>query len=165
MSDPCKTAPGSAGQADLDVTTRRFDVKVLFAAGVSPIVRDRDASVRFYREVLGLPLKVDEEHDYIATDDVEGLKHLGLWPLSEAARACFGTPEWPKDIPEPQATVEFDVDDVDAAAAELQAAGYTLLHDPVTMPWGQRITHVMSPEHLLVGITFTPWMRDDELPS
>jgi hypothetical protein len=47
----------------------------------------------------------------------------------------------------------------------MQAAGYRLLHEPRTMPWGQRITHVMSPETLLVGITFTPWMRDDELPA
>jgi catechol 2,3-dioxygenase-like lactoylglutathione lyase family enzyme len=137
-------------------------MKVLFAAGIAPIVRDRDASMRFYGDTLGLPLKRDEEHDYIATDDVEGLKHLGLWPLSEAAEACFGTKEWPADVPEPQATVEFDVDDVDGAAAELQAAGYTLLHEPVTMPWQQRIVHVLSPENLLIGLTYTPWMRQDE---
>ncbi len=61
----------------------------------------------------------------------------------------------------PQATVEFDVDDVDAAAAELRAAGYTLLHDPATMPWGQRIVHVLSPERLLVGLTYTPAMREE----
>jgi catechol 2,3-dioxygenase-like lactoylglutathione lyase family enzyme len=136
-------------------------VKVLFAAGMAPIVRDRDASARFYGDILGLPLKRDEENDYIATDEVEGLKHFGLWRLSEAAEACFGTKEWPAGIPEPQATVEFDVDDVDAAAAELQAAGYTLLHEPRTMPWQQRIVHVMSPENLLIGITYTPWMRQD----
>ena len=135
-------------------------MKVLFAAGVTPIVRDRDASVRFYRDILGIPFTHDEETDYVSTSDLDGLKHLGLWPLSEAAEHCFGTKTWPADVPEPQATIEFDVDDVDAAAAELQAAGYTLLHEPRTMPWGQRIVHVMSPEHLLVGLTFTPWMRD-----
>jgi catechol 2,3-dioxygenase-like lactoylglutathione lyase family enzyme len=136
-------------------------VKVLFVAGMSPIVRDRDESVRFYRDTLGLPLDVDEENDYIATSALDGLKHLGLWRLSEAAQACFGTTEWPPDVTEPQATVEFDVDDVDAAATEMQAAGYTLLHEPTTMPWGQRIVHVMSPEGLLVGLTYTPWMRDE----
>ena len=139
-------------------------MKVLFAAGIAPIVRDRDVSERFYGDVLSLPLKRDDEYDYVATDDVDGLKHFGLWRLSEAAEACFGTKEWPSHIPEPQATVEFDVDDVDAAAAELQAAGYTLLHEPRTMPWQQRIVHVMSPENLLIGITYTPSMRerDDE---
>jgi predicted enzyme related to lactoylglutathione lyase len=83
-----------------------------------------------------------------------------LWRLSEAADTCFGTAEWPAHIREPQATVEFDVDDVDAAAAELAAAGYELLHEPRTMPWGQRIVHVMSPEGLLVGLSFTPEMRE-----
>jgi catechol 2,3-dioxygenase-like lactoylglutathione lyase family enzyme len=133
----------------------------LFVAGASPIVRDRDVSVRFYRDTLGLPLKHDDDVDYVATSELDGLKHFGLWRLSEAAEVCFGTKEWPGDVPEPQATIEFDVDDVDAAAAELQAAGYTLLHEPRTMPWQQRIVHVMSPENLLVGLTFTPWMRDE----
>jgi catechol 2,3-dioxygenase-like lactoylglutathione lyase family enzyme len=135
-------------------------MKVLFCAGVSPIVRDRDDSIRFYSDTLGLPLVVDTEYDYVATGDVDGLKHLGLWRLSEAAEACFGTTEWPADVPEPQATVEFDVDDVDVAAQELEAAGYKLLHEPRTMPWGQKIVHVMSPEGLLVGLTITPAMRE-----
>jgi predicted enzyme related to lactoylglutathione lyase len=135
-------------------------VKVLFAAGVAPIVRDRDESIRFYEKTLGITLQRDDEADYVSTGDLDGLKHFGLWPLSEAAEQCFGTTDWPADVPEPQATVEFDVDDVDAAAAELQAVGYALLHEPKTMPWGQRIVHVMSPENLLVGLTYTPWMRD-----
>lgn len=135
-------------------------MKVLFVAGVTPIVRDRDASLEFYGEVLGLPLQKDDDNDYVATDTLDGLKHFGLWRLSEAAEACFGTSEWPADVPVPQATIEFDVDDVDAASEELRQAGYTLVHEPKTMPWGQRIVHVMSPENLLVGFTFTPWMRD-----
>jgi predicted enzyme related to lactoylglutathione lyase len=135
-------------------------MKVLFVAGVSPIVRDRDASVDFYERVLGIPLDKDDDSDYVATNSLDGVKHLGLWRLSDAAEACFGTPEWPPGVPEPQATIEFDVDDVDAAAAELVDAGCTLLHEPVTMPWGQRIVHVLSPEHLLVGLTYTPWMRE-----
>lgn len=59
----------------------------------------------------------------------------------------------------PQATID-DVDDVDAAAEELRQAGYMLVHERKTMPWGQRIVHVMSPENLLVGLTYTPWMRE-----
>jgi predicted enzyme related to lactoylglutathione lyase len=136
-------------------------MKVLFVAGVSPIVRDRDASVQFYERVLGIPLDKDDNSDYVATNSLDGLKHLGLWRLSDAAVACFGTAEWPPEVPEPQATIEFDVDDVDAAAAELVDAGYQLLHEPQTMPWGQRIVHVVSPEHLLVGLTYTPAMRDE----
>jgi catechol 2,3-dioxygenase-like lactoylglutathione lyase family enzyme len=135
-------------------------MKVLFVAGVSPIVHDREASLDFFERVLGIPLEHDDDSGYVATDALDGLKHLGLWRLADAAESCFGTSEWPPDVPVPQATIEFDVDDVDSAAAELRDAGYTLLHEPRTMPWGQRIVHVMSPEHLLVGLTFTPWMRE-----
>ncbi len=137
-------------------------MKVLFASGFAPIVRDRDASLRFYEAALGLPLERDDEYDYVSTGDLEGLKHFGVWPLSEAAELCFGTKEWPADVPEPQGTLEFDVDDVDAAAAELKAAGYSLLHEPMTTPWGQRIVHVMSPENLLIGLSYTPAMRDGD---
>jgi catechol 2,3-dioxygenase-like lactoylglutathione lyase family enzyme len=137
-------------------------VKVLFCSGIAPIVRDRDASVRFYGEVLGIPLEHDQDADYIATNALDGLRHLGLWPLGDAAEACFGTREWPAGVPEPQASVEFDVDDVDAAAEELRAAGYTLLAEPRTMPWGQRIVHLLSPEHLLVGLAYTPWFREEQ---
>jgi len=135
-------------------------MKVLFAAGFTPIVSDLDASLAFYEQTLGISFDRDDNSDYVSTGDLDGLKHMGLWKLSDAAEACFGTKEWPNDIPVPQATVEFDVDDVDAAAAELRAAGYSLVHDPVTMPWGQRIVHVLSPESLLVGLTYTPAMRE-----
>jgi predicted enzyme related to lactoylglutathione lyase len=135
-------------------------VKVLFVAGVAPIVSDHDASLQFYEKALELPLDRDEGSDYVATNELDGLKHFGLWRLADAAQACFGVPEWPSELPVPQATVEFDVEDVDQAAQELRDTGYTLLHEPKTMPWGQQIVHVMSPEHLLVGLTYTPAMRE-----
>jgi predicted enzyme related to lactoylglutathione lyase len=135
-------------------------MKILFCAGFSPIVPDRDASLAFYEQTLGIAFDRDDNSDYVSTGGLEGLKHMGLWKLSDAAEACFGDKEWPSDIAVPQATVEFDVDDVDAAAEELRAAGYSLVHDPVTMPWGQRIVHVLSPERLLVGLTYTPSMRE-----
>ena len=43
------------------------------------------------------------------TQKLDGTKHFGLWPLSEAAKACFGTTEWPAEIPIPQASMEFEV--------------------------------------------------------
>jgi catechol 2,3-dioxygenase-like lactoylglutathione lyase family enzyme len=136
-------------------------MNVLFCAGFSPIVPDRDASLAFYERTLGIAFDRDDGSEYVSTGAVDGLKHLGLWKLSDAAEACFGTPEWPRDVPEPQGTIEFDVDDVDAAAGELRAAGYALLHEPKTMPWGQRIVHVLSPERLLVGLTHTPAFREE----
>ncbi|MEA2527992.1 MAG: hypothetical protein QOF73_5219, partial [Thermomicrobiales bacterium] len=59
---------------------------------------------------------------------------------------------------------EFDVDDIEAATAELAARGYKLLVTARTEPWGQTVTHLLGPEGILIGITVTPWMRDTTPP-
>jgi catechol 2,3-dioxygenase-like lactoylglutathione lyase family enzyme len=133
-------------------------VQVAFVTGFSPIVRDPAASRAFYADALGLSFE-GREGDYVFTEKLGGVKHLGLWPLSEAAQACFGTPEWPGGIPVPQATVEFEVgtvEAVEAAANELEARGYRLIHAARTEPWTQTITRLLSPEGLLVGVCYTP---------
>jgi hypothetical protein len=47
--------------------------------------------------------------DYLAVDGFAGTKHLGVWPLADAAESCFGTREWQAEVPVPQATIEFEV--------------------------------------------------------
>ena len=131
-------------------------MKVLFIAGVAPIVKDAAASAAFYRDAMGLPLEGDE---YLHTDRLEGTKHFGLWALADAARSCFGTDRWPSDVPIPQAVIEFEVDDVAQAAAEMERPGYRLLTGVKTEPWGQVVARLLSPEGLLLGLTYTPWMR------
>lgn len=135
-------------------------MQVQFVASVSPIVRDVGASHAFYREALGLSFEGGES-EYVFTEELAGVKHLGLWPLGEAAQACFGTDEWPADIPEPQASLEFEVEDVAEAAAELERAGYQLIHNAKTEPWGQITARLLSPEGLLVAVCYTPWFHAD----
>ena len=137
-------------------------MKVLFVAGFGPIVRDMDAALRFYRDTIGLPL---EESGDVSTEKVDGVKHFGLWPLADAAESCFGSREWPSNVAAPQAWVEFDVEDVTAAAEELRAKGYRLLVAPKTEPWGQTVARLLSPEGIIVGVTITPWMRDGGGPA
>jgi hypothetical protein len=72
---------------------------------------------------------------------------------------AVGRPDWPVDVPAPHSWLEFDVEDVAAASAHLKASGYSLLVDNRTEPWGQTVSRLLSPEGLLIGITFTPWMR------
>src|SRR5947199_250911 len=57
-------------------------MRVQFVAGFGPLVRDRQASLAFYRDTLGLPLQGDE---YVSADDLEGVKHFGQWTLEDAA--------------------------------------------------------------------------------
>jgi catechol 2,3-dioxygenase-like lactoylglutathione lyase family enzyme len=118
------------------------------------------ASRRLYLDALGLPLEGD---DYLHSERIGGAKHFGVWPLVQAAQACFGTPDWPAGRPVPQASVEFEVQDADAvqaAADELRAAGHALLHDARTEPWGQTVARLQSPEGVVVGISFAPAFHD-----
>ena len=131
-------------------------MNVLFCAGFGPIVRDPSASLAFYGDALGLPL---EAGDYPATGAIEGVKHFGLWRLEDAAASCFGTTTWPDDVPVPQGNIEFDVDDVAGAAAELEARGCVILTGPKTEPWGQEVARLLSPEGLLVAVTSTPGLH------
>lgn len=134
---------------------------VLFIAGFGPIVRDTTASRKLYGEALGIPFK-EETGEYLHTGDLKGAKEFALWPLSQAAQSCFGSDSWPSSIPSPQAWLEFDVEDVAKTTAELESRGYRMLIRNKKEPWGQTVSRFLSPEGILVGITFTPSMRQDK---
>lgn len=133
-------------------------VKVLFIAGFGPIVRDASASRDLYLQSLAISFK-EEDGGYLHTEALKGAKSFALWPLSLAAQSCFGTDSWPEEIPPPQAWLEFDVDSVEEATAELESRGHQMLVKNKTEPWGQMVSRFLAPEGLLIGITFTPWMR------
>ena len=137
------------------------NIKVLFIAGFGPIVRDHGASRKLYVNTLGVSFQEDEG-GYLYTGRMEGAKHFALWPLSLAAESCFGTKKWPEKVPVPQAWLEFDVEDVKAATKELEKQGYKLLVAERMEPWGQTVTRLLSPEGLLVGVTYTPAMREEK---
>ncbi len=133
-------------------------IHVLFIAGFGPIVRDAAASRTLYGQTLGINFK-EEAGSYLHTETLKGANSFALWPLSQAAQSCFGKDAWPKEIAAPQAWLEFDVDSVERATAELESRGYRMLVKNKKEPWGQTVSRFLAPEGLLVGITFTPWMR------
>jgi hypothetical protein len=138
--------------------TEGSEMKILFVAGFGPVVHDTELSNKLYKSAMSIPFK-DEGNGYLHTESLDGVKHFALWPLSQAARSCFGKDSWPKEIPVPQAWIEFDVDDVARATAELESKGYLMLVSARKEPWGQIVSRFIDPEGLLVGITYTPWMR------
>jgi catechol 2,3-dioxygenase-like lactoylglutathione lyase family enzyme len=143
---------------------RRQAMKVSFVAGFGPIVRDLDASRAFWGDGLGIDLE-EAAPSYWVGEDLEGVRAFALWPLGQAAESCFGTETWPQDVPAPQTWVEFDVESMEAvgdAIAELQGAGHRILRGPREEPWGQTTARLLSPEGLLTGITYTPWMHSTE---
>jgi catechol 2,3-dioxygenase-like lactoylglutathione lyase family enzyme len=137
---------------------------VLFIASVAVVVADPPQSRRLFIDALGLPLE-GEGDGYYSSGSIPGSKHFGVWPLSQAAEACFGTPHWPTGRALPQASIEFEVADAEAVAAagvELQRAGFELLHPARTEPWGQTVTRLLTEDGLIVGISYTPPFHDEE---
>jgi catechol 2,3-dioxygenase-like lactoylglutathione lyase family enzyme len=142
---------------NVEVTPMDID----FISTIAVIAPDPPLSRRLYVETLGLPL-ASESDGYQHSEDVGGCKSFGVWPLSEAAQACFGTPQWPTQRPIPQISIEFDVANAAAVAPateELEQAGYELLHPRREEPWGQTVARLQSPEGLIVGISYIPSMH------
>ena len=131
-------------------------------ASMAAITPDPPGSRRLYLDGLGLPLESADGDDYLHSEHIGGSKHFGVWPLAQAARACFGVEEWPADRAVPQASIEFEVVNAEAvqlAADELRAAGFELLHDARQEPWGQTVSRLQSLEGLVIGISFAPWLH------
>ena len=109
-------------------------------------VADLDRSVAFYRDVLGVPFKL--QGDGYVEFATQGAK-LGLYDrnrLAELTGQGTGRPV------EPGGEVVFLVEDVDAEAERLQAAGATILKGPVDRPWGHRTLHVEDPDGFVVEL-------------
>jgi catechol 2,3-dioxygenase-like lactoylglutathione lyase family enzyme len=133
-------------------------MNIEFLSTVAVITPDTVTSRKLYVEALGLPLEGPGD-GYHHSEQIAGCKSFGIWPLSQAARACFGTDEWPAGRPVPQVSIEFDVAGAAAvgpAALELQQAGYELLHAAREEPWGQTVARLQSPEGAIVGISYAP---------
>jgi catechol 2,3-dioxygenase-like lactoylglutathione lyase family enzyme len=137
-------------------------MKIEFLSTLAVIAPDPPESRKLYSDALGLPLAGDDDDGYHHTDKISGSNHFGVWPLSQAAEACFGTGSWPAERPVPQVSIEFDVADaaaVGAAAQELQEAGYALLHPAREEPWGQTVARLQSVEGAIIGISYVPSMH------
>ena len=142
-------------------------MNVLFITSMSVVAANPPQSRKLFMDRLGLPLEKYEADEYYSSDHIPGSKHFGVWPLSLAAEACFGTPVWPVGRVVPQASIEFEVEDaaaVAAAGAELEQAGYELLHPARTEPWGQTVTRLLTEDGLIVGISYAPSLHHEEQP-
>jgi catechol 2,3-dioxygenase-like lactoylglutathione lyase family enzyme len=136
---------------------------IQFITSMAVVAADSRHSRKLFIDALGLPLE-GEGDGYYSSEKIAGSKHFGVWPLSEAAEACFGTPQWPAGRVIPQASIEFEVADADAVAAageELQRAGYELVHQARTEPWGQTVARLLTDDGLIVGISYAPSLHGD----
>jgi catechol 2,3-dioxygenase-like lactoylglutathione lyase family enzyme len=115
-------------------------------SSVAVITPDPKVSRQLYLDALGLSL-AEEADNYLHTEDLDGSRSLGIWPLTQAAQACFEIPDWPVDRPAPHVSIEFEVSDADGiqlAPDELEEQGFTFLHQARTQRWGQTVARLQS---------------------
>lgn len=134
-------------------------MNIQFVSSVAVIAPEPARSRELFVDTLGLPLQAAPDGDYFHSERIDGVKHFGVWPLAQAAQACFGSDEWPPERPVPQVSIEFDVESAEAVAdarRELEAKGFAPLHGPRREPWGQTVCRLLSPEGAIVGISYAP---------
>jgi lactoylglutathione lyase len=107
-------------------------------------VSDLAASIRFYRDVLGVPFKFEDAgYAEFATSGTR----LGLYERRRAEWLTGATV-----APGPAAELVFLVDDVDSQASRLAARGATVISPPTDRPWGHRTLHVTDPDGFVVEL-------------
>ncbi|WP_116050231.1 VOC family protein [Amycolatopsis palatopharyngis] len=110
---------------------RRIDYVITYVESLS-------GSVEFYRDVIGLDVRV--EGDGYVEFAVENTK-FSLFERAKLPALIGGTAGRA-----PTGEIAFVVDDVDAEAARLRRAGVDILTGPVDRPWGERTLHFADPD-------------------
>lgn len=117
---------------------RSLDYVILFVADLEP-------SIAFYRDAIGLPLKLTG--DGYAEFATHGTK-FGLFQRSKVAELIGSSPA-PGG---PAGEVVFVVEDVDAEGERLAALGVPVLMPPTDRPWGHRTLHLADPDGHVVEL-------------
>jgi lactoylglutathione lyase len=109
-------------------------------------VADLERSVAFYRDVIGVPFKL--QGDGYAEFATEGSR-FGLYDRNRLDELTGHDATAPG---RPGGEVVFLVEDVDAEAERLRGAGATILKGPVDRAWGHRTLHVQDPDAFVVEL-------------
>ena len=115
------------------------------------LVSDTAASIKFWRDVMGLQMKFGEEamgYAYFETGSA-GVELMTRAGFAEALGEAASVP-----VPEGRpAVLVFKVDDVDAAYADFITRGAKAVAGPQDRPaWGVRSAHLSDPDGYIVEI-------------
>jgi lactoylglutathione lyase len=114
------------------------------------LVADVPASIRFWRDVMQLPMKYGDEAIGYAYFETSSAGVELLW--GDAFAAAIGQAAAPAPAGHP-AVLVFSVDDVDASYADLVARGATPVAGPQDRAeWGVRSAQVGDPDGYLVEV-------------
>ena len=113
-------------------------------------VENLDASIHFYRDLMGIPLVSDIDH---GGDDrwISGAHAATSW--HDGAFFHFALYQ-SKGVVTRGVQIGFPVDDLDASHKRLAAAGVRIDHPPRNEPWGKTARYV-DPDGNSVSLTET----------
>lgn len=112
------------------------------------IVSDLERALRFYTEVLGLPLG-HRSGPYAQFNT--GTTRLALYSRDAMAQTLGMSLISPADNA-PGFELGFKVPDVNAAFAEIVAHGAPVVTPPTDRPWGQRTAYIRDPDGHLIEL-------------
>ncbi len=115
-------------------------------------VSDLEASLHFYRDLIGLPL-TNESHDAEKNDPWYGGPHAA-YSWTDGAFIHFAL--YPQRLPErPVATasqIGFHVQDFEHVHSRVVASGVKIVQEPRSEPWGKTARY-LDPDENIVSIT------------
>ncbi len=115
---------------------------------VSIRAKDIDASARFYREAVGVPLHQGLEYPHHEFSWHNPYFHFAIFPKSTTR----------------QPVLAFAVDDVEAAHAKAVAAGAKVLSPPKDQPWGRTADYI-DPDGNIIGLVQLREKRNNKPPA
>jgi predicted enzyme related to lactoylglutathione lyase len=112
-------------------------------------VADLEASTRFYRDLIGLPLHAGADNDAPGDRWISGEHAAMSW--SDGAFLHFALYQSKGEVTR-GAQVGFGCDDLAAGHARLAAAGAPVIHAPRPEPWGET-SRYEDPDGNFVSLT------------
>jgi uncharacterized glyoxalase superfamily protein PhnB len=120
------------------------------ALGCSLTCKNVEASIAFYRDVLGFKVEMTFENGGKLAGAVVGAGHIRF-----VLNQDDGKLGWDR-IKGQGLYLQINVAgaaDVDAAAARIKAAGGTLIDEPEDRPWGARMFQFRDPDGFKLGVS------------
>jgi lactoylglutathione lyase len=105
-------------------------------------VNDFDKTMKFYKEILGLSVKM--QHDTYVEFDT-GATTLSI-NTRESVKEIIGLEMPMSDFASQTFELGFVVDDVVATIEMLRSLDVPIYKEPVTKPWGQTVAYVTDPD-------------------